>query len=115
MAPKPMLVIGQSFGAFSEKIQNKAYRPMSTDSGTTNMATTNFPPTAGCVGFSVGISRLRHRSSGQFYASAQKHLIAAAKRGGVEIDVKKRECSDACKCGELYKLNWATLKNMFEG
>lgn len=48
------------------------------------------------------------------FESASEALMAAAKRGGIDIELHKRECSDTCKCVGLYKSKWATFKNMFE-
>ena len=47
------------------------------------------------------------------YESAKEYLMAAAKRGQTKVEVKKRNCSNGCKCVELYKANWTTLKHMF--
>lgn len=47
------------------------------------------------------------------FDTAYKALEAAAKRGNIKIDIRKRQCRDACKCLASYGADSINQKKMF--
>ena len=47
------------------------------------------------------------------FTAALHALEAAAKRGKIEVKIRKRQCCDECKCLDNYKAEQATQKAMF--
>ncbi len=48
------------------------------------------------------------------YTIAQEALLEAARIGGLEVKIIRRQCSDNCKCATTYQNGWRSLKGLFE-